>query len=156
MADRAGTRPDPKVAARRPPGAGAKCCRGDTTYRVDRPPRRDRSRSPPRWRSTLVFAATAALCAYRAGGAGRHAARSRAGRPRDRRLRRHRLAAAILAVAATIWAVRGAHFADNLAFAVLWPIATVLMVIAAGAAAVPSTTCASVSCWSRQASPRPP
>ena len=33
--------------------------------------------------------------------------------------------------------MRGAHFADNLAFAVLWPIATVLMVIAAGAAAVP-------------------
>ncbi len=47
------------------------------------------------------------------------------------------VAAAILALAGTFWAVRGAHFADNLAFAVLWPIATVLMVIAAGAAAVP-------------------
>ena len=45
--------------------------------------------------------------------------------------------AAILAVGGEVLAARGAHFADHLAFAVLWPIATVLMVIAAGASAVP-------------------
>jgi hypothetical protein len=86
---------------------------------------------------TLVFAATAALCVYRA-------AVPRA-TPHDHipavivtaGFGATALVAAVLAVAGSAWVLRGARFADNLAFAVLWPIATVLMVIAAGASAVP-------------------
>jgi hypothetical protein len=86
---------------------------------------------------TLVFAATAVLCAYRA-------AAPRA-TPHDHipavivtaGFAATGLVTAVLAVAGVAWVVRGARFADNVAFAVLWPIATVLMVIAAGASAVP-------------------
>ena len=45
--------------------------------------------------------------------------------------------ALVLTAAGVAWVARGAHFADHLAFALLWPIATVLMVIAAGASLVP-------------------
>jgi hypothetical protein len=86
---------------------------------------------------TVVFAATAALSADRA-------AVPRA-TPHDHipavvvsaGFAATAIAAAVLAVAGVVWVLRGARFADNLALAVLWPIATVLMVIAAGAAAVP-------------------
>ena len=64
--------------------------------------------------------------------------------------------AAILTLAGLFWVVVGARFADHLAFAVLWPIATVLMVIAATPWLSPSTTCASASCWRPRASPRSP
>ena len=47
------------------------------------------------------------------------------------------LLAVVLTAAAVAWVVRGSRFADNLAFAVLWPIATVLMAILAGLSFVP-------------------
>jgi hypothetical protein len=45
--------------------------------------------------------------------------------------------AVVLAAAGIFWVLRGARFADSLALAVLWPIATVLTVIVAGASVVP-------------------
>jgi len=87
---------------------------------------------------TLVFTATAALCAYRAA--------TPAATPHDHHIPANlvtagfagtALLAAILATAGIFWVLRGARFADSLALAVLWPIATVLMVIAAGASVVP-------------------
>ena len=122
--------PAPAAARAAPPGA--------TTYRVERPRRAGPLAVAVKVVLTLVFAATAVLCAYRAAVPRGHAARPHSGRHRDRRLRRHRLSWPRSSPwPGSAWVVRGARFADNLAFAVLWPIATVLMVIAAGASAVP-------------------
>jgi hypothetical protein len=134
-----GARSDGAAAANvRAPGAGNATARsGATTYRVERPPKAGPVAVAAKVVLALVFAATAALCAYRAAVpdatphqhvpavvlTGGFAATS--------------LLAAILAAAAIAWIMRGAHFADNLAFAVVWPIATVLMVIAAGTSLVP-------------------
>ncbi len=136
VVDRAGTRPDAKVGRAAPQGP-RRTAAGATAYKVERPQRAGPLAVTAKIALTLVFAATAVLCAYRAA--------VPAVTPHDHLpavlvtagFAATGVAAAILALAGTFWAVRGAHFADNLAFAVLWPIATVLMVIAAGAAAVP-------------------
>jgi hypothetical protein len=141
-ADASSPRPDAQprpVAPVAPvaPAARRHAASGATTYTVDRPRQAGPFAVAVKVALTLVFAATAALCAYRAAvpGATPHdhvpavivsAAFAATG-----------AAAAVLTVAAAAWALRGAHFADNLVFAVLWPIATVLLVIAAGASAVP-------------------
>lgn len=118
-------------------GVRGKGLSGATTYRVERPPKAGPAAVVVKIVLTLVFAATATLCAYRATVpdatphehipavivSGGFAAAS--------------LVAFILAAAAIAWVMRGAHFADNLAFAVLWPIATVVMVLAAGTSLVP-------------------
>jgi hypothetical protein len=134
-----GARPGNGAAGNaRPPGAAKAAARtGATTYRVERPPKAGPVAVAAKVVLALVFAATTALCAYRAAVpdatphqhvpavvvTGGYAATG--------------LVAVILAAAAIGWIMRGAHFADNLAFAVLWPIATVLMVIAAGTSLVP-------------------
>jgi hypothetical protein len=136
VADRPGARPGAKSGR----GAAPAARRGvasTTTYRVERPRRAGPLAVAVKVAITLVFAATAALCAYRA-------AVPRA-TPHDHvpaiivtaGFAVTALVAAVLAVAGIVWALRGARFADHLVFAVLWPVATVLMVIAAGASAVP-------------------
>jgi hypothetical protein len=139
VADARGARAGDGAAGNvRPPGAATAAARsGATTYRVERPPKAGPVAVAAKVVIALVFAATAALCAYRATVpdatphqhvpavvvTGGYAATS--------------LVAATLLAAAIGWIMRGAQFADNLAFAVLWPIATVLMVIAAGTSLVP-------------------
>ena len=108
-----------------------------TTYRVERPQRPGAAAVAAKILVTVVFAATAALAAYRAA--------APAGTPHDHvplALVRDgyalvTLLAVVLTAAGVAWTLRGARFAEHLAFAVLWPIATVLMVIAAGASLVP-------------------
>ena len=108
-----------------------------TTYRVERPRKAGPLAVAAKIALTLVFAATAALCAYRAAvpAATPHGrvpanlvAAGYAGTA---------LMAVVLAAAGIFWVLRGARFADNLALAVLWPIATVLTVIVAGASVAP-------------------
>jgi len=139
VADAPGARSDGGVAGnvRTPGAANATARSGATTYRVERPPKAGPVAVAAKVVLALVFAATAAVCAYRAA-------------VPDATPHRHvpavvltggfaatSLLAAILVAAAIAWIMRGAHFADNLAFAVVWPIATVLMVIAAGTSLVP-------------------
>jgi hypothetical protein len=140
VADKAGTKPNAKVgrgASAPAPRAPRRTASGATTYTVDRPQKAGPVEIALKIALTLVFVATVVLCAHRAAtlGATPHThvpdVLVTAGFVATG------VAAAILAVAGIFWVVRGARFADNLAFAVLWPIATVLMVIAAGAAAVP-------------------
>jgi hypothetical protein len=108
-----------------------------TTYRVERPPKAGPVAVAAKIALTLVFAATAALCAYRAA--------VPAATPHGRvpaslvaaGFAGTALMAAVLGAAGIFWVLRGARFADSLALAVLWPTATVLMVILAGASAVP-------------------
>lgn len=108
-----------------------------TTYRVERPRKAGPLAMAAKIVLTLVFAATAALCAYRAA--------VPAATPHGRvpanlvaaGFAGTALMAAVLAVAGIFWVLRGARFADSLALAVVWPIATVLMVILAAASAVP-------------------
>jgi hypothetical protein len=129
---------DSAVGDGRAPGAANAAARsGATTYRVERPPKAGPVAVAAKVVLALVFAVTTALCAYRAAVpdatphqhvpaiivTGGFAATS--------------LVAVVLLAAVIAWVMRGAHFADNLAFAVLWPIATVLMVIAAGVSLVP-------------------
>ena len=123
--------------ARAPGAANAAARSGATTYRVERPPKAGPAAVAAKVVLVLIFAVTTALCAYRAAVpdatphqhvpaiivTGGFAATS--------------LVSVLLLAAAIAWVMRGAHFADNLAFAVLWPIATVLMVIAAGVSLVP-------------------
>ena len=108
-----------------------------TTYRVERPRKAGPLAVAAKIALTLVFAATAALCAYRAAvpAATPHGrvpanlvAAGYAGTA---------LMAVVLTAAGIFWVLRGARFADSLALAVLWPIATVLLVILAGASTVP-------------------
>ncbi|MGD0997833.1 MAG: hypothetical protein ABR941_05875 [Thermoleophilia bacterium] len=127
-------------AGRGAPASGSPARRhtasGATTYRVERPRRAGPVAVAVKIVFTLVFAATAVLCAYRA-----DVPRAT---PHDHipavivtaGFAATGIVVAVLAVAGVAWVVRGARFADNVAFAVLWPIATVLMVIAAGASAV--------------------
>ncbi len=108
-----------------------------TTYKVERPPRPSAAAIAAKIVVTLVFAATAALAVYRAA---LPAATSHDHVPLTLVRDGYALAAVlalVLTAAGVAWALRGAHFADSLAFALLWPIATVLMVIAAGASLVP-------------------
>jgi hypothetical protein len=136
VADGPGAKAGSGAPAVAPPSSRRAAC-GATTYTVERPRRAGPLAIAVKTVFTLVFVATTALCAYRAA-----VPRST---PRD-----HLpavvatagfgvtgIVAAVLALSGVLWVVRGARFADNLAFAVLWPIATVLMVIAAGASAVP-------------------
>jgi hypothetical protein len=110
---------------------------GTTTYRVERPRKAGPAAVAAKIVLTLVFAVTAALCAYRAA--------VPAATPHEHipatflaaGFGGAALAAAILTVAGIFWVLRGARFADALVFAVLWPIATVVMVILAGVSAVP-------------------
>ena len=136
VADRSGTRRGAGVERGAAPAA-RRGALGTTTYRVERPRRAGPLAVAAKVVITLVFAATAALCAYRA-------AVPRA-TPHDHipavivsaGFAATAVVAAVLVAAGIVWVLRGARFADNLIFAVLWPIATVLMVIAAGASAVP-------------------
>jgi len=125
-----------------PPGADrpappSRRRRTKTTYRVERPPRPGAAAIAAKIVITLVFAATAVLAVYRAA--------VPSATPHDHvplTLVRDGYAsiavlAVVLTVAAVAWVARGAHFADHLTFALLWPIATVLVVIAAGASLVP-------------------
>jgi len=108
-----------------------------TTYKVERPSRPGAAAVAAKIVVTLVFAATAALAVYRAA---RPAATPHDHVPLTLVRDGYALVAVlalVLTAAAVAWVVRGAQFADNLAFALLWPIATVLMVIAAGASLVP-------------------
>jgi len=136
VTDAPGTRPDLRTGQ-----TGAAASRrtrsGTTTYRVEQPRRAGPVAVAAKVAVALVFAATVALCAYRA-------AVPRA-TPHDHvpnvavtvGFTAVAVVAAVLALAAIFWVVRGARFADGLAFAIVWPIATVLMVIAAGASVVP-------------------
>jgi hypothetical protein len=131
--------PERVAAPARPPGSGRAARGGSapTTYKVERP----RKAGPPAIAAktvlTLVFVATATVCAYRAA--------VPAATPHGRipatllaaGFAGAALTATILAVAGVFWVLRGARFADTLVFAIVWPIATVLMVILAGASAVP-------------------
>ncbi|HMK92048.1 MAG TPA: hypothetical protein VK576_03535 [Thermoleophilia bacterium] len=85
-----------------------------------------------------VFAATAGLCAFRAA--------SPDATPHDSLVPVTVLTlgytvagvlAAVLFVVAVLWTVKGFRFADNRLVAVVWPIVTVIFIIAAGASAVP-------------------
>ena len=122
-------------AAGQPPAARRRGTK--TTYTVERPPRPDAAAVAAKIVVTADFAAPAALAVYRAA--------APAATPHDHvplTLVRDgyilvALLALVLAAAAVGWTLRGARFADGLAFALLWPIATVLMVIAAGASLVP-------------------
>jgi len=87
---------------------------------------------------TAVFAATAALCAFRAA--------SPDATPHDGLVPDVVLAtgytivavlAAVLCLMGLLWTVRGFRFADSRLVAVVWPIVTVLFVIAAAASIVP-------------------
>jgi hypothetical protein len=108
-----------------------------TTYRVERPRKAGPLAVAAKIALTLVFAATAALCAYRAA--------VPAATPHGRvpaslvavGYAGTALMAVVLTAAGIFWVLRGARFADSLALAVLWPIATVLTVIVAGASVVP-------------------
>ncbi len=129
---------DGAVGNGRPPGAANAAARtGATTYRVERAPKAGPVAVAVKVVLALVFAATTVLCAYRAA-------------VPDATPHEHvpavmmtggfaltSLLTVILLAAAIAWIMRGARFAENLAFAVLWPIATVLIVIAAGASLVP-------------------
>ena len=129
---RSGVRDGPTRAAASPRGPS-----GTTTYRVERPRRAGPVAIAAKAVVAVVFAATVALCAYRA-------AVPRA-TPHDHvpavvltgGFAATAIVACVLTVAAMFWVVRGARFADTLVFAIVWPIATVLMVIVAGASAVP-------------------
>lgn len=137
MADKPGARPGTRVRRGVAPAAARRGLSGATTYRVERPRRAGPFAVAVKIVVALVFGATAALCAYRAAvpRATPHdhipAAIVSAGYAATAAL------AAVLVVAGIAWILRGARFADNLVFAVVWPIGTVLMVIAAGASAVP-------------------
>ncbi len=108
-----------------------------TTYRVERPRKAGPVAVAAKIVLTLVFAATAALCVYRAA----VPAATPHGRVPENLVAAGyvgtALVAVVLAVAGIFWVLRGARFADSLALAVPWPIATVLMVIVAGASAAP-------------------
>ena len=129
----------PSAAERSASPAGARRARRavKTTYRVERPAKAGPLAVAGKALVALVFAGTTALAAYRAD---RPAATPH----------RHvpdvivsggyalvALLAVVLTAAAVAWVVRGSRFADELAFAILWPIATVLTVILAGVSLVP-------------------
>ncbi len=129
-----------RVAPPTQPPVKGRAARGGsaaTTYRVERPRKAGPLAIAAKAVLTLVFVATATVCAYRAA--------VPAATPHDHipatllaaGFAGAALTATVLAVAAVFWVLRGARFADNLVFAIVWPIATVLMVILAGASAVP-------------------
>ncbi len=108
-----------------------------TTYRVEKPAKAGPLAVAGKVAIAVVFAGSAALAVYRAD---RPAATPH----------RHvpdvvvtggwglvALLAVVLTAAAVAWVGRGSRFADSLVFAVLWPIATVLMAIVAGLSLVP-------------------
>jgi len=108
-----------------------------TTYRVERPSRPAAGAVAAKILVAAVFAATAVLSVYRAA---RPAATPHDHVPLTLVRDGYALTAVlalVLTAAGVAWVLRGARFADNLAFALLWPIATVLMVIAAAASLVP-------------------
>jgi hypothetical protein len=84
-----------------------------------------------------VFAATAALCAYRAAVPAATPHRHIPDLLLTVGFATTGLLAAVLCACAALWALRGPRFADTALVAVVWPIATVLLVIAAGASAIP-------------------
>ena len=116
---------------------GARAGSGTTTYRVERPRRAGPVAIAAKVVLTLVFVATATLCAYRAAVPAATAHEHIPATFLAAGFAGAALTATILAAAGVFWVLRGARFADAVVFAIVWPIATVLMVILAGASAVP-------------------
>ena len=133
--------PPPPAAERPAPPAGSGARRAGrtvkTTYRVEQPAKAGPLAVAGKVLVALVFAGTTALAAYRAD---RPAATPHRHVPDVVVTGGYALVAllaVVLTAAAIAWVVRGSRFADDLAFAILWPVATVLMVIVAGLSFVP-------------------
>ena len=138
----------PDAAAGQPPAArsGATTTRvaatgrrtGVTRYTAEQPRKARPAAVAAKAVVATVFAATAALCAFRAVST---TATPHSSLVPDAVLTIGYATVAALVAAlclmAVLWTVRGSHFADNRLVAVVWPIVTVLFVIAAGASLVP-------------------